>query len=61
MAGARHLPICSKGNIRVRHPAHSTNYDTLIGGLKAAIADGFVYERQRPSIAVLLHETGRLR
>lgn len=39
------------------HPAHSVDYDTLVGGLNAAIADGVVYERQDGNLSLFCYTT----
>lgn len=36
----------------MRHPAHLMDYDTLLGGLHAAIADGAVYERNEGDLSL---------
>jgi len=37
------------------HPAHLMDYDTLVGGLNAAVADGLVYERRDGDLSLFCY------
>jgi len=41
----------------MRHPAHLMDFDTLLGGLNAAIADGLVYERRDRDLSLFCYTT----
>jgi RNA ligase len=41
----------------MRHPAHLLDFDTLLGGLNSAIADGLVYERRDGDLSLFCYTT----